>query len=235
MSESASVLISFLDAPTHHAYLIIGNPAAYFEKSRLHVREKVLDEELHAADTWSRAYEAVGIDDAREIKEIQNTMPVGERRIVLISLETIQSEAQNSLLKLFEEPSAHTTFFVFARTPEIFLPTVLSRFNIVTLESAEGEKVPTSSSIDVRKFLSSTVGGRIEMLEPIIEEKDKSLAEQFLNSLETVLSNGKTFKTSPAAPAIFEDIFAARRFLRSRSPSVKMILEHLSGSIPVMR
>lgn len=237
MSESQLQLVSFLDTPTHHAYLIVGNPSSHFEKSRLYMREKVSEGTFHAADAWSRAYEAISIDDAREIKEIQNTMPVGERRVVLISVETIQHEAQNSLLKLFEEPSVHTVFFIFARTSEIFLPTVLSRFNIVTLTSADassntGEKKDTKI-VDIRKFLSSTIAERVEMLEPIIEDKNKNQAEQFLNSLEAALVSGKTFKTTPVAPAIFEDIFSARRFLRSRSPSVKMILEHLSGAVPV--
>ncbi len=231
MSESQLQLVSFLDTPTHHAYLIVGNPSSHFEKSRLHMREKVSEGTFHAADAWSRAYEAISIDDAREIKEIQNTMPVGERRVILISIETIQHEAQNSLLKLFEEPSVHTVFFIFARTPEIFLPTVLSRFNIVTLTTSDEKK--DTKIVDIRKFLSSTIAERVEMLEPIIENKNKNHAEQFLNSLEAALASGKTFKTTPVAPAIFEDIFSARRFLRSRSPSVKMILEHLSGTVPV--
>lgn len=230
MSQLANTLISFLDTPTHHAYLIVGDPSSHFEKSRLHIREKVLSGNLHAADAWSRAYEAISIDDAREIKEIQNTMPMGERRVVLISLETIQHEAQNSLLKLFEEPSVHTVFFIFARTTEIFLPTVLSRFNIVSFAGAD---LKEKKGIDIRKFLSSTVARRMELLEPIITDKDKSQAEYFLNSLEVALVSGKIFKTTPVAPAIFEDIFSARCFLRSRSPSVKMILEHLSGTIPI--
>jgi DNA polymerase III delta prime subunit len=237
MSHPPHILSEFLDTPTHHAYLIVGDSAAHFEKSRLHMREKISAGTFHAADAWSRAYGAISIDDAREIKEIQNTMPVGERRVVLISVETIQHEAQNSLLKLFEEPSVHTVFFVFARTPEIFLPTVLSRFNIVTIASVDAGSNLTekkdAKSVDIRKFLSSTIAERVEMLEPIIEDKNKNQAEQFLNSLEAALASGKTFKTSPVAPAIFEDIFSARRFLRSRSPSVKMILEHLSGTIPV--
>lgn len=209
---------------SHHAYLVVGDEAENYEGLRLAAREKLLNKEVEAADIWSRTYENLTIDEAREIKEVVLTKPNGEKRLVLISVSAIQSEAQNSLLKLFEEPSSQTVFFVCVRHQGVLLSTLLSRFNIVELKNS-GESVdPQKTAL---KFLNSTVQERVTMLEPIIKEKDKSGAENFLNSLETALRDRKLYKNE-----VFEDIFSARRFLRSRSPSVKMILEHLAGSVP---
>jgi hypothetical protein len=222
-------LTHILDNPEHHAYLIIGNAAEHFDAFRLALRKKIAKGGLLAADVSTRAYESLNIDDAREIKEVQNTMPIGERRFVLISLESIQHEAQNSLLKLFEE-SVHSVFIICARHPSIFLPTLLSRFYI--LESG-GNSVAKTDVVSMSDFLAGSVSDRLAQLEPIIKEKDKAQAEHFLNDLEVALH--KSFVDSGRAQGfagLFENIFSARRFLRSRSPSVKMILENLAGIVP---
>jgi DNA polymerase III delta prime subunit len=225
----------------HHAFLIVGNREQSFETLRHGLRERVSKEKIHSADVWSRAYESLNIDDAREIKEVQGTRPNGSRRHVLISLMTIQSEAQNSLLKLFEEPSSDTTFYVCAEATEIFLPTVLSRFYVVEFadgmtakEKIEERKGKEKGGVPMKEFLSSPIARRIELLEPIISEKDKSAAEDFLNRLEQSLKD-LSVKMTVGQAGIFEEIFSARRFIRSRAPSIKMILEHLSGIIPTLK
>jgi len=230
-----------LDNSGHHAFLIVGDRAQNFEALRHGLREKVLKEKIHSADIWSRTYESLNIDDAREIKEVQGTRPNGSRRHMLISLMTIQSEAQNSLLKLFEEPSSDTTFYVCAEATEIFLPTVLSRFYVVEsggelsdTAKAEQRKEKEKSGVQMKEFLSSSIARRFELLEPIISEKDKSAAEEFLNQLERSLSD-LSLKMTVGQASLFEEIFSARRFLRSRAPSVKMILEHLCGIIPILK
>ncbi len=217
-----SFFSELLDNLTHHAHLVVGDTGTNYADLRLAVHEKVEKGKFESLDIWSRTFENVTIEDAREIKEMHNTRPVGEKRVVLLSLQTIQNEAQNSLLKLFEDPQSDTVFFVMAANTEIFLPTVLSRFNIIRTEKPETEKNKAIS-----KFLSGTVKERFDIVEPIIKNKDKVEAEKFLNDLETAL-HGTTVE-----PAVFEDIFAARRFLRSRAPSLKMILENLCGIVPV--
>lgn len=222
---SKSDIAHLLDNPGHHAYLIVGNIEVNYEGLRLAVRERVLKQNFEPADIWSRTFENLNIDDGREIKEVHNTRPIGKRRVVLFSLQTIQNEAQNSLLKLFEDPQSDTVFFVCVPNTEIFLPTVLSRFSIIQANHGEADEQTTL----VQKFLSGTIKQRFDLIEPIVKEKDKVLAEKFLNSLETVL-HGKS-----VVPTVFEDIFSARRFLRSRAPSIKMILENLCGIVPVLK
>ncbi|HLP44192.1 MAG TPA: hypothetical protein VK145_02835 [Candidatus Nanoarchaeia archaeon] len=225
---SKSDFSAILENPSHHAYLIIGNIEANYETLRLTIRQQVAQGILEASDIWSRQFENLNIDDAREIKEVQSTKPIGERRVVLFSLQTIQSEAQNSLLKLFEDPLSDTVSIVCAVNSEMFLPTVLSRFNIV--HSGRDENDGQDKTIS--KFLSGSIKTRFEIVESIVNEKDKVQAEKFLNTLEQVLHEKSIQKSNSQ---VFEDIFAARRFLRSRAPSLKMIFENLCGIVPVIK
>lgn len=229
----------------HHAFLIVGNSQKNFEAIRHLAHSKVSAGEVHTADIWSRQFGSLSIDEARELKENQNTMPNGPRRVVILSLETIQHEAQNSLLKLFEEPSATTTFFICVENYEIFLPTLLSRFYITSISGSDGSPAGSLADtpavgIDTQKFLASSIVDRLAMLEPILKEKDRVKAEHFLNDLESTLY--KVFekklldqKTQAEQMAVFDELFSARRFLRSRSSSVKMILEHICGIIPALK
>ncbi len=226
---------NLLENPTHHSHLVVGPTEKYYEKFRHMLRKKISEGDLDANDVWSRNFETLNIDDARAIKEVQNTRPTGPRRVMLVSLQAIQSEAQNSLLKLFEEPSSDTIFIVCAETQSIFLPTVLSRFNIIDAARADERYVDTDNL--ALRFLAASFKDRLDMLEPIIKEKERFVAINFLNNLEEVLYKKKSESSQSGAqsidPAIFEDIFSARHFLRSRSPSIKMILEHLASVIPV--
>lgn len=224
---------------THHAFLLVGDPKKNFDELRLFFRKKISAGELESADLWLGEFETLSIDEAREFKSVQNTRPVGERRFMLVSLRTIQAEAQNSLLKLFEDPSSQTTFIVCASGPSIFLPTLLSRLNIISTHShadrTAAELSPESEKM-MRIFLAGPIQKRLSLLEPIIKEKDKAAAEKFLNELEFFLHEDKKAHLDMKQAEtrfVFENIFSARRFLASRSPSVKMILENLCGIVPL--
>jgi DNA polymerase III delta prime subunit len=234
-------LFEVLDQPSHHAYLVLGDTSNNFDSIRLFFRKKISAGKILSADVSTQAYENLSIDEARSIVETQNTMPIGEKRFMLISLDSIQHEAQNSLLKIFEE-ATHTVFIICARHSSLFLPTLLSRFYSIEAGDGRGNETSNVNQFSATDFLSQNISNRLKLLEPIIKEKDKTLTENFLNDLETalykVVTNSKAISSSPEkmeiATAVFEDIFSSRRFLRSRSASVKMILEHLAGTVPRM-
>ncbi len=234
---SEKILLELLDSNDHHAFLIVGERQSRFEKFRHLLHEKIAAEKMHAADMWSREYETIGIDDARSIKEVQNTMPIGDRRVMLVSFRSMQGEAQNSLLKLFEDPSSHTVFFVCVDDTSSFLPTLLSRFYVVNPGASTDAHADASRVRETaQKFLHASYAARLNMLEPIITEKDKGLALGFIDSLEMELSQkmNRSAEGAHNRSQIFEELFSARHFLRSRSPSVKMILEHICGIVPVI-
>ena len=153
---------------------------------------------------------------------------MGEKRVFVVSFGRMLHEAQNTLLKILEEPPEHTYFFLITGRADILAPTLRSRFVTVSITDEE------DSNEDMKKFLKKTPSERLKEIVPLIEAVaetgDKTPVLVFLNNLERELAKNKEFKTKH--PEIFEDIIKTRNYLYDRAPSVKMILEHLSVILP---
>lgn len=211
----------------HHAYLVEGE--------RDSTKKAVLDfvaEDLRMTlpgnpDIHLIAQEVLGIDEARRIKELQSQTAVGSgRKIFLVVFESATREAQNSLLKVFEEPTAGAHFFVISPRAHSLLPTLRSRAHLVRGVAAEED------ASSAKKFLASSLPERLSFIETLVEEKDKEGALLFLNSLEKVLQGVFRKKLSLNLRRGLEDIERGRAYLHDRAASVKMILEHLALTLP---
>lgn len=212
----------------HHVYLVEGERAST-QKAVLDFVERDLRMKVAGnPDIHLIAHDTLGIDEARRIKELQSQTAVGEgRKIFLITFESATREAQNSLLKVFEEPTAGAHFFVISPRAHSLLPTLRSRAQLLRGVAAEED---VSSA---KKFLASSLPERLSLVQTLVEEKDKEKALLFLNSLEKVLQGVFRKKLSPSFSLGFEDIERGRGYLHDRAPSVKMILEHLALTLPL--
>ncbi|MFA6273172.1 MAG: hypothetical protein WC673_01620 [Candidatus Paceibacterota bacterium] len=218
-------MISFGNGPLHHAYLIEGERrSAHLALNRFFENELKLKIRGNP-DLLFVEYDTFTIDEARALKDWQSKRPaVGERKFFVLALNSATSEAQNSLLKVLEEPTAGTHFFLIAPAAEIFLLTVQSRLSIIKF---------TSESVDDRtgeaeKFLKLNIGERLAFAKSFADEitdgkKTKTDAIKFLDTVELVLRE-KNF----ADPTVFEQLLQSKIFLRSSGASVKMLLENLA-------
>lgn len=224
--------VSFLNDKNtlHHAYLLVGNRVAAHEAvHHLLVRDLKIDiknnPDIHRFDIAT-----FSIDDARAIKANHFLKPVNDQAFFIISFDSITWEAQQSLLKVFEDPVAGNHFFVIAPRLQGFLPTLLSRFFVITLEPA------AVKTAHVETFLASTPAVRLKLIAPMVEDKDKQAAILFLHEIQAVASElikrGGAVHTQHAQ-ALGESL-QLLGFLQSRSPSVKMILEHVALTFPVI-
>jgi len=215
----------------HHAYCMEG-----FKEDVYPELKEFFERELQIAtrgnpDYWYSEYDTFGIDNARELKVLQSRMSVsGGRKIFVLILNFITHEAQNSLLKVLEEPTRDTHFFIIAPKVDIFLPTLASRMYHI---SSKHSKYSTEEKL-IQGFLSAEIEKRIVLLEEITTEKNKARALRFLEGLETNLrKNIKPMAMTRDDIFVFEEIGKCRGYLKSRSPSVKIILEHIALITPV--
>ena len=215
----------------HHAYLLVGRHESVMDSLTDFLEKDLLFITNGNPDFIQSIHDACGIDEARALKSAILMKPIGERKIAVLSFNSVTTEAQNSLLKIFEEPTGQTTFFVISPTIEIFLPTLLSRFFVVR----ENNRSVKNSGDSAKTFLASSPNDRISLVTDLVEKKDKTEAIQFLNSLEKIfaarLVAGEMDKETVS---ICGEIIKCRGFLYDRSPSVKMILHHLSCIMPVL-
>jgi len=214
----------------HHAYCIVGDPEDTFVKLQEFLLGKMKFEIKGNPDFWVGKFDTFTIDDSRILKEHQQNKAFGGgKKIFIVRTHTMTREAQNALLKVFEEPTPDTHFFILIRTKEGILATLLSRSVLI-----EETDTSTTHKAFAEEFLTATSNERLLLLKDMIEEKDREEALQFLTELERQLWKNVDLTTAtPKETAMFDELLKMKGYLSDRSSSVKMILEHLSLMIPI--
>jgi len=181
----------------HHAYVVEGSHAD-FESLKNSVQPFVA--------TW---YERFGIDDARALVAQASLRREGESTY-LIGTSTLATEAQQALLKLFEEPREGLQFILVVPHGTL-LPTLRSRMM----------DYPTKLLHQVERVSAKDIPA-------LIKEENKERVREFLDAIESQL---RPRMGEPKVRAALADIAMVRDYLRDRSPSLKMLLEHLALSL----
>jgi len=213
--------------PRHHAFIFVPGDDGQCARVRAAVEELWGFSFTGNPDFFLLSGDVFGIDESRRMREEASRAPAGERKIFFLRHRSFTGEAQNALLKTLEDPSPRTHFFLFAPSENIFLSTLLSR----TLLFREGEGGDDESvRKDAADFLAAPPARRLEIAKRLSDGKDITRALAFLDACEEIFFSGREIGADDIDPA--RAFFEARAFLRGRSPSVKMIFEHLSLTLP---
>lgn len=235
------------DKKLHHAYLLEGDKENIFKELLFFLEDKIDFKIKSNPDFYLGDFDTFGIEDGRYINNFQSKKAIGgENKIIVIKTNFITVQAQNSLLKVFEEPTINTHIFLIMPSSEAILPTLKSRLNIIKHLDLGG---PSKSGL-VEDFLKSNISKRFDLIKIFLPQKtnekaDKSGAISFLNDLEKILYNkfktacpiGRSVKIGSSQinqKEVFNEIIKCRSYLNDSSPSVKMILEHISQIIPII-
>tara|TARA_B100000745_G_scaffold58094_1_gene34427 strand:- start:18955 stop:19590 length:636 start_codon:yes stop_codon:yes gene_type:complete len=179
-------------------------------------------QEVHAdAELYVRELDSLGIDDSRELIQLANMRSVGIQ-IFVYKIRTFSSEAQNALLKLFEEPPERTHFFLCVSTLGDILPTLLSRSQVLVASSGEVEN-------EGAVFLAAQPKKRMHILDKIIKDKNIAAADALLQDIETVVYQ------KGERDASITHLFAVRRVLHNKGASLKTLLESVALTLPRVR
>ena len=215
-------------ANPHHAYLLVGEKDEV-KKGILDFIEKDLGFSIRAnPDFWISEHQTFSIDDARSLSDFHLRRPIaGARKVFVIVAESLTIEAQNALLKLFEEPSAGNHFFLIASEDKTILPTLRSRMSFV---NCKGSSLVTNFG---KQFIESSLAERLKLVATIAENKDKEEAKRLVRSLiETLHTEYRDEKSIVRMTPVLKDLISADDYLSDRSPSVKMLLEHIAHVLP---
>ena len=222
----------------HHAYILEG----VFEEivpELTRELEKRLDVSFQGnPNVFSREYDTFGIDDAHELvrraslKEVRNQTAQngvsGERKIFIIAARSLTRDAENALLKLLEDPTAHTHFFIIVPSAQTLLPTLISRTVVIS-------RVHRAAGEEMGNFMRKTHAERLKYVEKVLASEDVRDAHSFLNALEVYMRQ----KTAPHAMTddtlfVFKEIQKCRDYAGRRGASLKTLLEHIALITPVV-
>ncbi|MBX4199090.1 hypothetical protein KW800_02325 [Candidatus Parcubacteria bacterium] len=206
----------------HHAYLLIGER----DEADEYLKD-VFDESgispVGNPDVFVISQDVFGVDDARELSDraIEKAFGKGDkaRKVFVIHANKFTSEAQNALLKTFEDPVANTHFFISARESSVFLPTLLSRLHQVRVGGELGKNK------EVEKFLTKTLKQRIDFAKKFADEKEERGAGALALFLDSLLLK---LRADGAPLEMQKKVLELRTYARDSGAMPRLILEHLA-------
>ncbi|MBI2631169.1 hypothetical protein HYW73_03090 [Candidatus Nomurabacteria bacterium] len=238
----------------HHAYLLEGArelvvPEIFAFCENLNIKTSGNPDFVHMhIDTLKR-------EDAVNLRAYGAEKSFTGKRIFVISVNSFLIEAQNTLLKLFEEPIPNTHFFLIVPDANILLRTLVSRFFLISARQDLAEEAK-----DAEKFISMPLFSRINFIKELLtteEDEDeegneivasdstRSKAIKFLNALEFVLHSklvknfsgllqpsAGTFPVQNSLSVCLEHFFKVREFLRMPGSSAKSLMESVALITP---
>lgn len=211
----------------HHAYIVEGDKDSAYENICLFCEEDLKFQTKANPYFIYETYDKFLVNDARRLKELQmHKTKDGQKKIFVISFNFITTEAQNSLLKVLEEPTKGTHFFILTPSAHIFLDTIKSRAPILSAEK--------TFQSDAKKFLGMTLPERIKfssnMIQKIKDEKlSKADAISFIRGLENELHKEALKSKKDKQIESFSKIKKLNKvsdYLHDNSASVKQLLEY---------
>ncbi len=211
----------------HHAYLCEG-PQSLLDSLVADARARFSFPLEHSPDVHVRQFEKFGIDESRWIAGLGSFKSASGRALFILGIASIASEAQQALLKLFEEPQEGNIYVVLVPHGTL-LPTLRSRL------AEYPHKFEDEGSVkDAKKFLSLSGKDRSDFITKLLKDDEgtKERVRDFINALELELHDKLAKSNTLKAREALADISMVRDYLRDRSPSLKMLLEHLAISLP---
>ncbi|HYF12692.1 MAG TPA: hypothetical protein VD928_00095 [Candidatus Paceibacterota bacterium] len=208
----------------HHAYLHVGS-ASLLEELVRDARKRFGFKEEHDPDVQVRSFERFGIEEARELKASANLRSVSGRGLFILAASSLTSEAQQAILKLMEEPQKGLIFILLVPHGSL-LGTLRSRLMPYPSPAIK-------SKISKQEFLGLSYKDRSAYITKLLKDDEavRERVREFLLALEHDLYRYLR-KGEKGAREGLEDIGKVRSYLNDRSPSIKMLLEHLAATLP---
>lgn len=203
---------------THHAYLIPhrGDETRTRLFEMLRTRGIAVQSNL---DLVELSTDVLSVDEARHLTERQLRKSLGETpQIFIVFFNHMTHEAQNALLKVLEDPTPGTIFFLVTPHTHTIVPTLLSRLEQLVLDGDTGRV----SQISAEAFLDATPNERLALVKPLIEAKDKEGALTLFNDIETILVKEKR---RVGVQQTLKDLEELRKYTHDRASSLKLLLE----------
>jgi len=222
-----------------HSTIVTGNRAQNLELVKAFLVGQKVSTQANS-DLALFNNEQITIDTAREIVASVASKKVSNARFCILSFDRMTTEAQNTLLKTFEEPQEGTYFFILVPNVEVVLPTIRSRCQIISTESSGGE-----SRLNAQEFLKQKVSERFAYIETWTKAKkdednvSKSEVIHFIEELEQVLwekfkksSSVSTLQKQEGLEDLFSDIRMVKQYANIRGASHRVLLDYLAMITP---
>jgi len=222
----------------HHAYVIAGDSEMGIQTALTFIEREFGMNAQGNPDVVALHYSLLSVENVRKVIAAAQQGPLlGEHKTILIVASRIYHEAQNALLKLFEDPPKGTTLFLILPELGQLLPTLRSRIAVLESEASRSRSKPKGASDGAEQFITMSLERRRGVIKKLVsavdEESRQSTRDEALalvNGIEAIAY--KKWGRDSRLTDLLIDIAQLRGYLYDRSAPLKMILEHLALTIP---
>lgn len=220
----------------HHAFVIEAGAEEGIAQALTYLKSELRLDAHNNPDVVVMRFGLLSVEDARRVAEAAFGAPLrGDAKAIIVSASRAYHEAQNALLKLFEEPPAGTHLFLILPSLGGLLSTLRSRVQVLS----SGRNAEIALTEDAEEFLKASRERRSAIAKKLATGKDederrknRDRAIGIVNGAEATAYEAFKKKESPALVAALRDISILRGYLYDRSAPVRMILEHLALVLP---
>jgi DNA polymerase III gamma/tau subunit len=203
--------------------IIILNKGQIEAKSKQILKDFGFEKGEDAPDTYIISNEgksSIGIDKVKNLRIWAYTKPYeSDNKIIIIQrADLLTPQAQNSILKIIEEPPHFTHVYLLANSERNFLKTILSRTQLI-----DEKNDPDRDFVLAKKFIDSDLNNKFKQSEKLAKQS----REEIQNFLDTLLEMSKRDKNDFQ---LIEKLIEYKRYISS-NVNKKLILENLSIKI----
>lgn len=193
---------------SHHAQILFAHSVADTDVNHLTVGVHVFEQ----------SFEKFGIAEAQSLVKAAHVRPSSnDTQLCIVRTQFVTLEAQNALLKVFEEPPESTAFLLVVPREFTVISTLMSR--CVVVQSTEAVVLNNS----FQEFLAGSYAQRLALIDTAQKKKDtmwqRSIKSGLIEYLRTHTENIKELEYSA-------------RLLLTRGASNKFLLEHVALTLP---
>jgi DNA polymerase III gamma/tau subunit len=199
-------------------------------KQQNYLNQFVHDHAISPFDITTLAEEgSIGIEIVRKMQETIFLKPFKskEKLIVIQSAQNLTDAAQNALLKLLEEPPLFTFIFLCSSTEEVFLPTVLSRCSVITLEDdAQAQSIDEEMLIiNLSTLQNGSISEKLALAESLAADKEK--LPGWIHDMTLFVREKLLQKQENQYIAILKTLQEANKLSTTTNVNTRLLLEHI--------
>lgn len=217
-----------------HAYLVVAGKEEGERSARAFIEKQIGKE----TEILPLSFGLLSVEEARKLQElVYRTSTKGEARAFIISTARFFYDAQNALLKVFEEPPRNTTLILVVESEGVPLPTLRSRLVPLPVVGTKDIETPLAT-----EFLKGGVEARKKFIEKILTDaksdkqevkgEARARALTFAKELSRAVYTAREKNALPELTALLSDLDHFIPILHESSAPLKPILEHISLVTP---
>lgn len=179
---------------------------------------------------------SIGIAEVRELERWLFLQPYQspKKAAIIYQAEKLTPEAQNALLKNLEEPPKNTLFILLTDSPDLLIPTIISRCQLIKIFSQkklflnQNEKEEFLNSL--KKFFTASLGEKFREIEKLSLDKESAIffIDKSISLLREGLLNTQKIDFLPPKkiPEVIKSFNKAKDYLQA-NVSPHFVLENL--------